>query len=70
MPPQSHAINATPDAHKRHMILGVGRTLIKHLNRFPTQLDKISLKRQIANARLFGAEIVLDEQRQAVRVPK
>ena len=69
MPSPTHS---TPLANPRHhfMILRVRRFLIQHLKRFPIQLGKLPLEPDPMHPRDIIPVIVLQKQRQIVRIPK
>ena len=70
--PMPSPIHSTPLANTRHhlMILRVRRFLIQHLKRLPIQLGKLPLESDPMHPRNIIAVIVLQKQRQIVRVPK
>lgn len=68
MPPGT--LQNTTRAHDRGVIPWIRSPLIQHFHWLAAQPRKLPLEAQIADPAHLVAIIILDEQRQAVRVPK
>lgn len=68
MPPRS--LQNTTRAHNRGMIPWIRCPLIQHFHRLAAQPRKLALEAQIADPTDLVAIIILNEQRQAVGIPK
>ena len=70
--PMPSSTHSTPLTNPRHhfMILRVRRFLIQHLKRLPIQLGKLALEPNPMHPRNIIPVIVLQKQRQIVRIPK